>query len=329
MKRLLAVLTVLALLMPSAGLCATKVMYKGIVTKRYGSSYTVVYKKMDKESTQLTKWNPGTKIDIVQVYPNWVEVVYNNTTGFILRNRIDVTDNVDPVNVPHYPAVQMHYYAQIDRDVDVKSEKDEDSETLSTLTDGARIAIIDTEDGWAKVIYHRQYGFINTNDLDELIPVEPDPETAGTERPIAVFTSFYNDNENRINNLAVASAFISKVMRPGESMNFNETVGPFNAKNGYLKAPVLVDEKVSENYGGGSCQVSSTLWDTLIQLMGINVIKRVPHGSNGASYLPHGMDASSGRSDMNMIFRNDYDFNIRIDASTHDYALFMAVYRAE
>ena len=80
-------------------------------------------------------------------------------------------------------------------------------------------------------------------------------------------------------------------------------------------------------YGGGSCQVSSTLWDTLMQLPGITVLRRNPHGANAASYLPHGMDAASGTNTQNFIFRNDFDFPIRIDASTHDLALFVAIYK--
>jgi vancomycin resistance protein YoaR len=122
---------------------------------------------------------------------------------------------------------------------------------------------------------------------------------------------------------------ISKVLQPGESMNFNNVVSPFSAANGYKLAPVLKDGETKMGYGGGSCQVSSTLWDSLMQLPGITVLRRNPHGANAASYLPHGMDAASGTDTQNFIFRNDYDFPIRIDASTHDLALFVAIYKEE
>ena len=39
------------------------------------------------------------------------------------------------------------------------------------------------------------------------------------------------------------------------------------------------------------------------------------------------MDAASGTSTQNFIFRNDFDFPIRIDASTHDLAMFVAIYK--
>lgn len=309
---------------------ARDVLYRGIITHRFKDSYTKVYTKMDKDSKAIKVLDPGNKINITALYPEWVEVVLNDgKTGYIIRQRIDVTETVDPVNTPPYPIWVQPYYIEIDRTVEVKSDKDAASETLSVLTDGARVAVLGCEDGWVKLIFHRQYGYINSNDIAELLPVAPHAETAGTDVPLAVFTSFYNDNESRINNLMVACGYISKTLQPGESMNFNDTVSPFSKENGYMPAPVLVDGELSEGYGGGSCQVSSTLWDTLMQLTGITVTMRKPHGNSGAAYLPHGMDASSGRDDLNLIFRNDYPFPVRIDASCHDHALFVAIYKGE
>ena len=326
--KLLLALTVCFLFLGASAVAEDEVLYRGIITRRYESSTTSVYKEMDKESKVLKYMNPGSKIEITAIYPNWVAIKYGSKgTGYVLRNRVDVTEAVDPVNTPPYPTVEHLYYAQIDRTVYVKSEKSADSETLTVLTEGARAAFVGIEEGWAKLIYHRQYGYVDTRELSELLPVAGSEATADASTPLAVFTSYYNDNQDRINNLAVACRFISKVMQPGESMNFNDTVGPFNAQNGYLPAPVLVDGETKNNYGGGSCQVSSTLWDTLIQLPGITTLMRKPHGNNGASYLPHGNDASSGTDNLNLIFRNDYDFPIRIDASTHDHALFVAIYK--
>lgn len=326
--KLLAPLALLALLLTASALAEDPVLYNGIITRRYENSTTSVYKTMDKESKVLKYMNPGAKIEITALYPNWVAIRYGSKgTGYVLRNRIDVTGALDPVDTPPYPAVQCYFYAVIDRTVDVKSEPSPDGETLSTLTDGARLAFIGVENGWAKTIYHRQYGYVDTRELSELLPVSGSENLPAGDMPLAVFTSFYNDNENRINNLTVACGYISKVLSPGESLDFNDIVGPFNAQNGYLPAPVLVDGEVKHNYGGGSCQVSSTLWDTLIQLPGITTLMRKPHGDNAASYLPHGNDASSGTDELNLIFRNDYDFPVRIDASTHDYALFVAVWK--
>ena len=310
------------------------VLYNGIITRRYPNSYTNVYDSMklneegNPDGKVVKTMSAGNKIQITAVYPGWVAIKTGaKSVGYVMRHRIDVTENPDPVHTPNYPIVQMPYYAVIDRDVEVKADKSADSDTLSVLTEGARIAIEGVEDGWAVVIHKRVYGYINTNDLKELLPVAPDPETADRKTPISVFTSFYNNNPDRIVNLGVCCKYISVVLQPGETMNFNNMVSPFNAANGYMLAPVLVNGETKMGYGGGSCQVSSTLWDTLMQLPGITVLRRNPHGDNAASYLPHGMDAASGTDTQNFIFRNDFDFPIRIDASTHDLALFIAIYK--
>ena len=304
------------------------VIYNGIITRRFANSYTNVYEAMDSDSKVIKTMNAGNKIEIVEVTPGWVGIKLGaKSVGYVLRHRIDVTENLDPVHTPDYPIAPQEYYAVIDRDVEVKADKDRESATLSTLTAGARVSICGIEEGWAKVIHKRVWGYINTNDLAELYPVADSIEAADSLTPISVFTSFYSDNPDRIVNLGVCCNFISKTLQPGETMNFNNEVSPFNAANGYRLAPVLKDGETKMGYGGGSCQVSSTLWDTLMQLPGITVIRRNPHGANAASYLPHGMDAASGTNTQNFIFRNDFDFPIRIDASTHDLALFIAIYK--
>jgi vancomycin resistance protein YoaR len=113
------------------------------------------------------------------------------------------------------------------------------------------------------------------------------------------------------------------------TLDFNKHIGPYNAKEGYLPATVLVDGGSKQGYGGGTCQVSSTLYNVVLQLPGLYVIQRRAHGGNGASYLPIGVDAAVGNSSLNFRFRNKYPFPIRIDASSQDGALTIAIYRAE
>ena len=91
-----------------------------------------------------------------------------------------------------------------------------------------------------------------------------------------------------------------------------------------------MDGKAVRSSGGGTCQVSSTLYNILIQLPGLTILKRRPHGYGGASYLPIHCDAAVGNDSLNLIFRNDYDFPIRLEGhSSGDGALLMLAYRAD
>lgn len=71
-------------------------------------------------------------------------------------------------------------------------------------------------------------------------------------------------------------------------------MGPYNKGKGYLPAGALSDGTTTTSYGGGTCQVSSTLYNALLQLPGINILYRRAHGENAAPYLPHGVDAAVG-----------------------------------
>ncbi|MCR4885760.1 MAG: VanW family protein [Clostridiales bacterium] len=116
---------------------------------------------------------------------------------------------------------------------------------------------------------------------------------------------------------------------PGGRLDFNADIGPYRASEGYMPAGVLVEGELQQGYGGGTCQVSSTLYNVVLQLPGLTVLQRRAHGDNGASYLPIGVDAAVGNSTLNFRFRNDYDFPIRIDGYSQDGALTIAIYRTE
>ncbi len=293
-----------------------------------------VYDEADENARAVGRLLKGEYFWIYAVYPSWAYVSYGTTRGFIRRSCIDHANVIDQAATPPYGVDFYAYAAVISGEANVMSAPGEDSEVLLTLNDGARVAFIGFENGWGKLIYRRQYAYIDSRLIGELIPVYDDAETAGTDRPIAAFVSFYKtttDEENlgRMENIAVACEKLSAIaLANGDALNFNSQIGPFNAANGYKKAPVLVPSGGGINYGGGTCQVSSTLYNAVLQLPGLTVIQRRAHGPAGASYLPHGVDAAVGTSSLNFRFRNDYSFPVRIDASSQDGALYIAIYRA-
>lgn len=87
---------------------------------------------------------------------------------------------------------------------------------------------------------------------------------------------------------------MTRVMQPGESLDFNAQIGPYKRTNGYHPAPVLIDGGSQLGYGGGTCQSSSTLYNAVRQLSGLTVLYRRPHGPGCAKYLPMHQDAAVG-----------------------------------
>lgn len=258
-----------------------------------------------------------------------------NVTGYVKRLCLEWPKVQDETTTPPYGVEFNHYITSVKAtDAPVLTDF-ENGETLITLHEGAKISIIGFENGYAKLIYHRQYAYIDSNLLTDPVPVYYNPELSGTDAPIAAYTSFYKittdeTNIGRMKNIDNACMKLCALYLPhGSDMNFNRDIGPYRASNGYFPAPVLVDGKTQQGYGGGTCQVSSTLYNVLLQLPGITVLQRRAHGDNGASYLPIGVDAAVGNSALNLRFRNDFSFPIRIDASAKDGALTIAIYRTE
>ena len=276
-------------------------------------------------------------LEIIKVEPDWLLVRVNDQTGYIRRSHIDDSTVIplEPSRTPRYPAMLASYLGWVDTETSVREAPDQNAMALITLQKGVRLAFIGFEDGWAKLVYHRQYGYVDTRLLSELQPLFTDVESADGSAPIAAYTSFYKIDTDEINlsrivNIRVAcQRFAQLLIQPQGRFDFNAQIGPYNRHSGYEPAYVLVGGKTILGYGGGTCQVSSTLYNTLLQLPGLEILARRPHGPIGASYLPLHADAAVGNPSLNLVFRNNYGFPLRIDGTAQDGALTVAIYRAD
>lgn len=332
-RRITAVLTAAMILFASAFFCLAEEEKRPAAAPWTGVTSTAcrIYSSPEDESA-IGRIPEGKRFRLYAAYPSWAYVEYDNIFGYIRRSCIDHADPVDATVTPPYGVDFYQYTGIVRNEAEVKSEPG-GGETLITLCEGARVAFIGIEEGWGKLIFKRQYGYIDTNLLSEIIPTYDRPEAAECDQPIAAFVSFYKITDDEANigrmaNIAVACEKLSAmVFYPGSILDFNAQVGPYTQANGYHKAIVLVDGGTSINYGGGTCQVSSTLYNAVLQLPGLTVTQRRAHGPSGASYLPHGVDAAVGNKELNFKFRNDYPFPVRIDASSQDGALYISIYK--
>lgn len=332
-KKHLTLLLLILSLLPFSGLAeqdAQPALYTGQVV-----TLVNLFERMDDTSPKVSYVPKGKYVEILEVEPAWLKVRFNERTGYMKRHlMLDYSVKVvRPDSTPPYSAVECGWLAWVKTDAPILDAPDENAKTLITMHEGARLAIIDFEDGWGRLIYHRQYAYINSNLLSEIMPVNKDAD-AGYEAPIAAYTSFYKittdeSNLNRMENLKVACGrFGLYTLKLGDKLDFNKQIGPYSRKVGYLPANALVDGETVQSYGGGTCQVSSTLYNVILQLPGVEIIHRRAHGPSAAAYLPHGADAAVGNTSQNLIIRNQYPFPIRIDGTVQDGALTIAIYRA-
>ena len=288
-----------------------------------GTSVTVRYTQ-DTDSKAMGQVNKGDIVTIYKVYPSFVLIEKKGVVGYILRTCIDESCTVlDPASTPPYGVMPMSYVATVVEDAPVYKAPSTQAPTNPIIIGkGNRIAIMEFVNGFAKVIYWRSYGYVDARLLKNMTLVSATVEPYSEETPIAAFTSFfaYNTgavgNDGRCKNIVRSCELMSRVLQPQEELNFNAHIGPYSRANGYFPAPILVDRGTQIGSGGGTCQSSSTMYNAIRQLPGITVLMRRPHGPGSARYLPQHTDAAVGNNNLNLVFRNDYHFPLRILAES-------------
>jgi vancomycin resistance protein YoaR len=128
-------------------------------------------------------------------------------------------------------------------------------------------------------------------------------------------TQFRTDTVNNVNrgeNIRIAVSKINGLMlAPGEEFSFNKIVGPRTEAGGYKIAHVYSGGKVIDDGGGGICQVSTTLYNSVLY-SNLDVTERNDHQFT-VSYVPFGQDAAVSYGGPDFKFRNSTSWPIRID----------------
>ena len=128
---------------------------------------------------------------------------------------------------------------------------------------------------------------------------------------IASWTSSYHDHysRNRTYNVAKMSYIISGVViQPGETWSINEEAGERNRTNGWKQAAGISGGAFTQQYGGGVCQVSSTLFNTALRA-GLDHEKDIDHANHTiiSDYIPIGLDATISSKGPDLKLTNPYD----------------------
>lgn len=127
-------------------------------------------------------------------------------------------------------------------------------------------------------------------------------------------TNYDSSNTNRTTNLRLASDKINNiVIMPGETFSYNKTVGERTIEAGYKEAAIFENGQVIDGLGGGICQISSTLYNSVLYA-NLEVIERSNH-TFLTSYLPGGRDATVVYGVLDFQFKNNRNYPIKISSS--------------
>lgn len=132
---------------------------------------------------------------------------------------------------------------------------------------------------------------------------------------LGTFTTRYDvSDRDRSTNLVIACQKINgKVVLAGETFSYNKALGPRTVAAGYRNGKIYSGGEVVDGIGGGICQISSTLYNTVL-MSNLEIVERRNH-QFVTSYVPAGRDATVVYGMTDFKFKNTRKYPIRIVAT--------------
>ena len=179
-----------------------------------------------------------------------------------------------------------------------------------TFSEGSAGQLLDREALCADLTAAFEAGGGGDVELD--VEVTPCVAPTGKYGIIATYTTDADSSTGaRIHNIRLAMQTINGTcLQPGEMFSFNEVVGERTDERGYRRAKAYYGMQDILEYGGGICQVSSTLY-AAVQDARLEVNERHEH-SRRVYYIPDGRDATVDWGHLDLKFTNNRDEPIYI-----------------
>lgn len=165
-----------------------------------------------------------------------------------------------------------------------------------------------------------------TGTINEEVPNKTKEKLATVSTLVAsASTTFGTNDASRATNIAIGAQTLNGILlMPGESFSFNTVVGDTTPDKGYQEGGVYVGDKLEKGYGGGICQVSSTLHNAVLRA-GILPDQRTNH-SMTVGYVPLGLDATIAYGYLDYVFTNPYDYPIYLEGYAYNGKLTFNIY---
>lgn len=138
------------------------------------------------------------------------------------------------------------------------------------------------------------------------------------EEELASFSTKLGGKDTpRSRNIALTTSILNEtVVKPGETFSFCNTIGKPTADRGYEEADSFdADGNTIKTYGGGNCQVSSTLYNVVLQIPELKVTERHAH-IKPVHYVAKDKDATVAYGSVDFKFKNNTESDIKIYASS-------------
>lgn len=141
-------------------------------------------------------------------------------------------------------------------------------------------------------------------------------------------TNYSSSASGRKKNVSNGCSKINgSVIYPGETFSVYEAVSPFDADNGYALAGSYENGTTVQTYGGGICQVSTTLYNAVIRAE-LEIVERYGH-SMIVTYVDPSSDAAIAGTSKDLKFKNTTDAPIYIEGYADGATIGFTIYGQE
>jgi vancomycin resistance protein YoaR len=127
-------------------------------------------------------------------------------------------------------------------------------------------------------------------------------------------SNFAGSPKNRRHNISVGAGTLNGLLiKPDEEFSLNQALGKIDKETGYLPELVIKDNKTIPEYGGGLCQIGTTMFRTALAT-GLPITMRRNHSYRVVYYEPAGTDAAIYNPWPDLKFINDTGHYILIQS---------------
>lgn len=283
---------------------------KGFTIKVNDKKYTIDTSKLNMEydygNAIDDAFNNGRKGNILKKYisitsPNKKVFELNHTYNFdsvdsIIKN-IEKENNIKAINASLSKSMSTGFI--------INKEKFGYEVNVEKLKQDIRKKINNIEEEKDLVI---------KSELNKVEPKIKEKDLKSINSKISSFnTNFQTSNDNRSTNINIAANAISgKILLPGDTFSFNDVVGERSVERGYKTAKVIIDNKFTDDIGGGICQVSTTLYNAILRA-NIPSTERIHH-SIPSTYVGLGLDATVAYGLLDYKFKNTLSYPLYIES---------------
>ncbi len=146
---------------------------------------------------------------------------------------------------------------------------------------------------------------------------------------VSTYTTTFSDSagtEARNTNIRIGASELNKTVckANGGTWSFNGIVGDTTQEKGYLAAGSIAEGEYVDTYGGGICQVATTVFNALYESP-YKITERHPHSLYISSY-PAGRDAAIAWSDLDLSWANETTSDVLMVTSSDETSVTVSLY---